>query len=231
MIFPRAVGQPWGQEAMPGLSPLLYRVCRGILRQTWARLHPVRVEGLEHLPPAGPVIICPKHQRWEDILAVGLALPPPLYYIAKAELFVHPGVREFLRALGGVPVNRADPRATLSSFRQLLPLLKNRARLVLFPEGTYVPGRVGPGKHRLIQWLLKLQGENGLAPLPFLPVGLSYQLAGPRWSVTVRLGAPRLATGPKEAKTFTRALMADIARLSQTFLTPEGKGQGVAGET
>lgn len=199
---------------MPGLCPPFYRVCRDILRQTWARWHPVRVEGLEHLPPAGPAVFCPKHQRWEDILAVGLAIPLPLYYIAKAELFVYPGVREFLRALGGVPVNRADPRATLSSFRQLLPLLKNRAYLVLFPEGTYVPGRVGPGKHRLIQLLLKLQGENGLAPLPFVPVGLSYQPSAPRWSVTVRLGAPLTSRNPKEAKTFTQALMAEIARLS-----------------
>lgn len=216
---------------MPGLSPFLYRLCREILRQTWGRLHPLRVEGLKHLPPAGPVILCPKHQRWEDIVVVGLALPPPLYYIAKAELFVHPGVREFLRALGGVPVNRADPRATLSSFRQLLPLLKNRARLVLFPEGTYVPGRVGPGKHRLIQLLLKLQGENGLDPLPFVPVGLSYQPAGQRWSVTVRLGPPRTACGPQEAKDFTRALMADIARLSHALPVTEGKGQGVAVDT
>jgi 1-acyl-sn-glycerol-3-phosphate acyltransferase len=200
---------------MPGLIPGFYRLCRGILRHTWARLHPVRVEGLKHLPTAGPAIICPKHQRWEDILAVGLALPPPLYYIAKAELFVHPGVREFLRALGGVPVNRAEPRATLSSFRQLLPLLKAGAFLVLFPEGTYVRGRVGPGKHRLIQMLLKLQNVNGLRPLPFLPVGLHYQpeTHPRRWSVTVRVGSPRYARHHGEAREFTQDLMADIARL------------------
>lgn len=200
---------------MPGLSPILYRTCREILRQTWARLHPVQVLGLEHLPASGPVIICPKHQRWEDIIAVALALPPPLHYIAKAELFVHPFVREFLRALGGVPVDRQNPRATLSSFRQLLPLLQARAYVVLFPEGTYVRGRVGPGRHRLIQMLLKLRENNGLGSLSFVPMGLAYQPEALRFEVTVQLGPPLTAPRASEALDFTQALMEDIARLSR----------------
>jgi len=200
---------------MPVLSPTLYRVFRQVLRHTWERLHPVRVEGLEHLPAEGPAIICPKHQRWEDILAVGLALPPPLHYIAKAELFVSPFQREFLRALGGVPVDRQNPRATLSSFRRLLPLLQDKAYVVVFPEGTYVPGRVGPGRHRLIQMLLKTQERDGLGLLPFVPVGLSYRERSSGWDVTVRMGAPLKALGAGQAPALTQALMGEIARLSQ----------------
>uniref|UniRef100_A0A7C3V814 1-acyl-sn-glycerol-3-phosphate acyltransferase n=1 Tax=Desulfobacca acetoxidans TaxID=60893 RepID=A0A7C3V814_9BACT len=200
---------------MSFLSPTIYRVCRGLLRYTWARLHPVEVQGLEHLPAAGPAIICPKHQRWEDILAVALALPPPLYYIAKAELFVTPLQREFLRALGGVPVDRRNPRATLSSFRQLLPLLQEKAYIVLFPEGTYFRGRMGPGKHRLVQMLLKLQERHGLGPLPFVPVGLSYETSRrpSGWSVAVRLGPPLSAPGAGQAAALTQALLEQIARL------------------
>jgi 1-acyl-sn-glycerol-3-phosphate acyltransferase len=202
---------------MSSLSPVIYRFCRGVLRYTWARLHPVEVEGLEHLPASGPAIICPKHQRWEDIIAVGVALPPPLYYIAKAELFVTPLQREFLRALGGVPVDRQNPRATLSSFRQILPLLHHKAYIVLFPEGTYFRGRMGPGKHRLVQMILRLQERNGLEPLPFVPVGLSYE-NGPRssgWSVTVRVGTPLSAPGAKQAEALTQAIMEKIAGLCQ----------------
>jgi 1-acyl-sn-glycerol-3-phosphate acyltransferase len=199
------------------LSPITYRFCRGILRYTWARLHPVQVEGREHLPASGPAIICPKHQRWEDIIAVGVALPPLLHYIAKAELFVTPLQREFLRALGGVPVDRQNPRATLSSFRQLLPLLRENAYIVLFPEGTYFRGRMGPGKHRLVQMILKLQEQNGLQPLPFVPVGLSYEssLRAAGWGVTVRVGTPLSAPGAKQAEDLTRAIMENIARLCQ----------------
>ena len=202
---------------MSSLSPVIYRFCRGVLRYTWARLHPVQVEGLEHLPASGPAIICPKHQRWEDIIAVGVALPPPLYYIAKSELFVTPLQREFLLALGGVPVDRQNPRATLSSFRQILPLLQQKAFIVLFPEGTYFRGRMGPGKHRLVQMILKLQEQNGLQPLPFVPVGLSYKSSSRSsgWSVTVRVGTPLFAPGSKQAEAFTQAVMEDIARLCQ----------------
>lgn len=200
---------------MSTLSPTIYRFCRGLLRCTWGRLHPVRVEGLEHLPATGPAIICPKHQRWEDIPAVGLALPPPLYYIAKAELFVTPLQREFLRALGGVPVDRQNPRATLSSFRQILPLLQQKAFIVLFPEGTYFRGRMGPGKHRLVQLILKLQERHGLAPLPFVPVGLSYETNSKSsgWSIAVRLGPPLSVSGHHQAGALTQAVMEQIARL------------------
>jgi 1-acyl-sn-glycerol-3-phosphate acyltransferase len=202
---------------MPSLSPTIYRFCRGVLRYTWGRLHPVQVEGLEHLPAMGPAIICPKHQRWEDIIAVGVALPPLLYYIAKAELFVTPLQGEFLRALGGVPVDRQNPRATLSSFRQLLPLLQQQAYIVLFPEGTYFKGRMGPGKHRLVQMILKLQEQNGLGPLPFVPVGLAYENS-PRssgWRVRVRVGTPLSVPGAKQAEGLTQAIMEKIARLCQ----------------
>ena len=174
----------------------------------------LEVQGLEHLPARGPAIICPKHQRWEDIPLISMALPPPLHYIAKVELFQKPFVREVLGAWGGVPVDRQNPRATLSSFRRLLPLLNQRAFIVLFPEGTYVVGRAGPGKHRLIQLLLKLQGQEGLGFLPFVPVGVAYEPRAWGYTVHVKLGPPLLAPGPRQAPALTDALMDRIARLS-----------------
>ncbi|HZE20620.1 MAG TPA: lysophospholipid acyltransferase family protein [Desulfobaccales bacterium] len=196
------------------LSPSFYRLSRVLTRQTLGRRFALRVEGLEHLPVPGPAIICPKHQRWEDIPVIGMALPPPLHYIAKVELFKRPVIRELLGAWGGVPVDRANPRATLSSFRRLLPLLSQHAYLVLFPEGTYFVGRVGPGKHRLIQLLLKLQGQNGLGFLPFVPVGVAYEPRGWGYQVHVQLGPPLLAPRFRQAQALTEALMGQIARLS-----------------
>lgn len=193
------------------------------MRHTWARRHPLRVEGLEHLPSSGPVILCPKHQRWEDIITVAVALPPPLHFIAKAELFTIPGQREFLRALGGVPVDRQNPRATLSSFRGLLPLLQQKAYVVLFPEGTYVRDGVGPGKHRLVQMILKLQGKNGLGPIPFVPLGIRYepQPRSSSWGVRVRVGPPLMSSEAGQAVGFTQAITAAIGRLCQGPAKPE----------
>jgi 1-acyl-sn-glycerol-3-phosphate acyltransferase len=195
------------------LSPNFYKLGRLLTRGTFCRLYRLRVQGLEHLPASGPAIICPKHQRWEDIPMIGAALPRPLHYIAKVELFHYPFIKELLGAWGGVPVDRQRPRSTLSSFKKLLPLLEQQAAIVLFPEGTYVPGRVGPGKHRLIQMLLKLQGQNGLGPLPFLPVGLSYHPSFPGYEVEINLGPPLSAPDPRQAQVLTRTLMERIAGL------------------
>jgi 1-acyl-sn-glycerol-3-phosphate acyltransferase len=196
------------------LSPTFYRLGQWLVRQTLGRFFTLQVEGLEWLPAKGPAIICPKHQRWEDIPVIGTALAPPLHYIAKAELFQQPVIRQVLRAWGGVPVDRNNPRATLSSFKRLLPLLLKGDFIVLFPEGTYFVGRVGPGKHRLIQLLLKLQKQNGLGYLPFVPVGVAYAPRSRGYTAHVKLGAPLIAPGPRQAAALTEALMARITRLS-----------------
>jgi 1-acyl-sn-glycerol-3-phosphate acyltransferase len=194
-------------------SPRFYALGRWLTRHTLGWWYRIRVQGLEHLPLEGPAVICPKHQRWEDIPVIGVALPRPLHYIAKAELFKYPLQRELLGAWGGVPVDRDHPRATLSSFKFLLPLLKGRAFIVLFPEGTYVRGRVGPGKHRLIQMFLKLQGKDGVGTLPFMPVGILYKPRRLGYEVEVKVGPPLRATGPQEAVELTQALMEAIAQL------------------
>ena len=194
-------------------SPNFYFLGRWLVRQTLGRVFRLQIQGLEYLPATGPAIICPKHQRWEDIPMIGAALPLPLHYIAKAELFRQPFIRELLGAWGGVPVDRQRPRATLSSFKKLLPLLEKGACIVLFPEGTYFRDRVGPGKHRLIQLLLKLQGQNGLAPLPFIPVGLTYRPRDLGYDVALNIGPSLSSPDSRQAMALTDSLMDRIARL------------------
>jgi 1-acyl-sn-glycerol-3-phosphate acyltransferase len=196
------------------LSPNFYRICRWLCCQTLGRYFSLEVRGLENLPAQGPAIICPKHQRYVDIPLIGMAVPPPLHYIAKAELFQQPVIRELLGALGGVPVDRQKPRATLSSFKRLLPLLQERAYVVLYPEGTFFLDRVGPGKHRLIQLLMKLQHRDGLGLLPFVPVGMAYHPEPKGCRVEINLGPPLRAAQQKQALALTSELMAQIGRLS-----------------
>jgi len=197
------------------LSTPFYNLSRQLADFTFGRFYRLEITGQQHWLPTGPAILCPKHQRWEDIPVVGLAFSSPLYYIAKVELFRHPGLRRLMLALGGVPLDRTRPQATLSSFRYLEYLLHQRQYLVLFPEGTYIKGRVGPGKHRLIQLLLRLQNRDGLSPLPFLPVGIAYQPQPPGYRVRVQLGPPVYAPGPAQARELTQTLMAQIDQLSK----------------
>jgi hypothetical protein len=61
---------------------------------------------------------------------------------------------------------------------------------------------------------LKLQGQEGLGFLPFVPVGVAYEPRVWGYTVHVQLGPPLVAPGPRQASALTDALMARIARLS-----------------
>jgi 1-acyl-sn-glycerol-3-phosphate acyltransferase len=65
------------------LVPWFYLGLRWLTGQTLQRYFRLQVEGLEHWPQQGAAVICPKHQRWEDVPIVGLTFPRPLYYVAK----------------------------------------------------------------------------------------------------------------------------------------------------
>ncbi len=175
----------------------------------------------EPLPEEGPAVILPKHQAWTDIPLVYLSFPIPLYYVAKRELFRYPGIRLYLRLAGGVPLDREQSIRTLESIKQLTALLRNLEKVVIFPEGTYVPNVVGPGKSRLIQFILKLQTELE-RPVPFYPMGIRYGARkGWRRRVDIRIGSPLFAEEESEASVLTERIMKEIGRLSGLPLRSE----------
>jgi 1-acyl-sn-glycerol-3-phosphate acyltransferase len=190
-----------------------YMGMRWLTQQTFQRYFRVQVEGLEHWPRGQAAILCPKHQRWEDVPIVGLTFPRPLYYVAKVELFHSLASRRLCEAMGGIPLDRQRPQATLSTFRTLQTLLRRQEQLVLFPEGTYFPDEVGPGKYRFIQLLLRLQKHLPQARLPFIPLGITYLPDQPGYQVRVRIGPALTATDPKRAQDLTWEVMAAIDRL------------------
>jgi 1-acyl-sn-glycerol-3-phosphate acyltransferase len=187
------------------------------------------VHGVEHIPHRGPAIILPKHQYWTDIPIVSLALRPQLNYVAKVELFRIPSVSILLSLLGGIPVDREKTTKTTDAFRYLLRLLRGKEYVVIFPEGTYYPGEVGKGKSRLIQMILRWQGDREVLDadtrsdhIPFIPMGIHYARKGLRKTATVKVGRPIFAEGEAEAPRLTNQIMESIARLSA--LSREGAG-------
>jgi 1-acyl-sn-glycerol-3-phosphate acyltransferase len=198
-------------------SNLFYKLVRGFGYPFLRAVYRIDVEGRENLPSAGPGIILPKHQYWTDIPVVALAAWRPISYIAKQELFVYPGIRHFLAALGGIPLDRGNPVKTLDSFRHLDQLLKEKEFIVLFPEGTYYPNCMGRGKHRLIERILRVQEKMGWREdqvISFIPVGIRYMGQGMRKEVRVRIGKPLFFDGKKNAQEFTGVIVGEIAKLS-----------------
>jgi 1-acyl-sn-glycerol-3-phosphate acyltransferase len=198
-------------------SNFLYKFIRIIGHPCFHSLYRIRIEGQKNIPAEGPGILLPKHQFWTDIPIVGLAAWRPVSYIAKQELFIYPGVRHFLSAMGGIPLDRGNPVRTLDSFRHLEKLLTEREFIVLFPEGTYYPRCMGRGKHRFIERILRFQekmGWHGDRAISFIPMGLRYHGKKLRTKVDVKIGLPVHADGKVGAQEFTQIIVEEIAKLS-----------------
>lgn len=170
----------------------------------------IETAGLENLPRDRAFILLCKHQRWEDIPLLGVAAPRPLYYIAKYELFKNALSNRFFSALGGIPLNRQRPLESRRFLQATIDLLEKGEGVVIFPEGTYYPNKMGPGQVGLVKFVLSR------LKLPFIPVGIHYA-ARPRRKrihVHIKFGHAFQADSNLPADTFVHHMMKEIATLS-----------------
>ncbi len=96
-----------------------------------------RVSGREHLPSAGPHLLCPNHQSYLDAFFLAAALPfrvfRNLFFVGASEYFANPLMRWFAKKINLVPV---DPDANLLRAMQAGAFgLRHGKILILFPEG------------------------------------------------------------------------------------------------
>lgn len=159
----------------------MYWLARNLLYGCIRLLFRLRIEGREHLPPSGPVILYANHGSWLDIPLLGAASNRIIRFMAKAELFRVPVLGALIRFLGAFPVHRGE--ADRQAVKQALAILKEGGVLGIFPEGTRSKtgqiGRAEPGTAYLL-W------KSGAIAVP---VGISsrYGLFGP---IVVRVGPP-----------------------------------------
>ena len=83
---------------------------------------------------SGPLIVAANHVSYLDPPALGCALPRPIRYMAKAELFRIPVLGATIAALGTFPVDRG--KGDLQAVRRSLAVLDNGGAIGIFPEGT-----------------------------------------------------------------------------------------------
>src|ERR1051326_569600 len=67
--------------APPAAPPLVYRLLRDPVRRVLERHFDFRVEGVEHLPETGPVIIAAKHQNYLDGVVLAAAGARPIAFL------------------------------------------------------------------------------------------------------------------------------------------------------
>ena len=134
---------------------------RGLARMYFG----LRLEGTEHIPAAGPVVIAPNHQMYADPILVTIPVLRPIYYMAWNRLFEIPALNWMIRRLRAFPVEleSSDPRAT----REAARLLQAGQAVMIFPEGKRsVDGSIG----RFKLGAFRLAASLGV---PVLPVTIS----------------------------------------------------------
>jgi len=175
-----------------------------------------RVEGLENVPPSGPLLLVANHLNLVDPPVLGALLPRRIVFVAKEELFRMPLVGWIVKWYGAFGIKRGQ--ADLQALRTAVSVLRSGGVLGMFPEGHR--SRTGKMQEAYAgAALVALMGEA-----PVLPVGIdgTDRLRSPlslltRPAITVRVGPPFTLDayrgrrgGIEEA---TRHMMARVASL------------------
>jgi 1-acyl-sn-glycerol-3-phosphate acyltransferase len=192
----------------PGRNERVLRIIKILARVVLTPFFRLEVVGAQNLPADRAFILLAKHQRWLDIPLLGLATSRPLYYIAKSELFKNTLSHWLTSALGGIPLNRQRPLESRRSLNATIELLETGEGVVIFPEGTYYRGQMGPGQTGVIRFVLSR------LKLPFIPVGINYAGGGWRVRVRIRFGKAFHPEPALPVDKFIGHLMTKIAKLS-----------------
>lgn len=137
---------------------------RGLLRCAGCRL---TVKGEENLHKHPVAVYAANHTSYMDTPVIFALLPFQFRILAKKELWPIAFIGWYLDRSGQIPINTANPHATLSSMGLGIKALRGGMPLFVFPEG----GRTADGRLRPF-----LSGAAYLAiraQVPLVPVALS----------------------------------------------------------
>jgi 1-acyl-sn-glycerol-3-phosphate acyltransferase len=220
MARPTAVVARAHTASPPPLAPFLYRALLVPIRLALARFFELSVDGLEHLPAAGPYIIAANHHNYLDGVVLAAAAPRAIAFIVMPRVYratpLHP---LFHRHVGSIPITLERP--DVGGLRRALGALEGGGIVGIFPEGPFsVRGRLEPGLPGV--GLLALRSGTTVVPAGIR--GTYEALRGRRFYIprraplAVRFGPPRRFSvddgRDRDARTrVTARIMDDIAAL------------------
>ncbi|GAB4496375.1 MAG: lysophospholipid acyltransferase family protein [Anaerolineales bacterium] len=179
------------------------------------------VDGVEHVPAEGALILLMNHLAFVDSLAVIHSLKRDVVPLAKVEVYQYPLINIFPRLWGVIPVRREG--MDLRAIRMALNVLDTGDAILIAPEGTRSPqlqrGKEGiaylAARSQAILQPVALEGSPGFPTLPFTR----------RWrgeGIRVKFGRPfRLRTVPQRLSREQLREITDESMLMLAELLPE----------
>lgn len=167
------------------LKKISHAVIRWVLNGIFSGFYRLHVEGAEHIPDTGAVIVAPNHKSSFDPPIVGVAIKNRLvHYMAKAELFKNPMFGWVLRKMGAFPVKRGT--VDRMAIKQAVRELKNGHVLGIFPEGTRIKK---DGLGRFHSGMASLALMTGVPIVPVAVLGTS-TLPKKKETIAILIGEP-----------------------------------------
>ncbi|MEV8266560.1 lysophospholipid acyltransferase family protein [Microbacterium sp. NPDC076911] len=175
-----------------------YAMGRMVITPLARLIYRPRIEGRGHVPKSGPVIFASNHLSFIDSIAIPVAAPRPVHFLAKSSYFEGPGFKgwvsnQFFSAIGAIPVQRGAGKAALDALDQQRRLLDQDRAVALYPEGTRsLDGRLYKGRTGVA--FLALQTGAPVVPVGLvgtdlvMPVGA--KMPSVKHRITVRFGEP-----------------------------------------
>ena len=191
------VAWAWGRPVLGGSTAIATRL---------------RSYGTDRIPQSGGVVLAFNHFSWIDISCVGWACKRNIYFLAKVEAHVVPGLGQLIRSFGTLAVRRGE--SDRDAVRRMREVVRDGNALGVFVEGTRqrngVPGHVQPGAAMVALQedvpvvCAAIHGSQYWKPGNFAPVSIA-------WGEPMRFeGLPRGGKGYREA---SEQIEAELGRL------------------
>ncbi|MBQ2717682.1 MAG: 1-acyl-sn-glycerol-3-phosphate acyltransferase [Clostridia bacterium] len=113
---------------------VFYSVVRTIFGPLYKLFLPTKKLGYKEQPFDGSTVVICNHLSNFDCATLTTSFKKQSYFLAKKEVFKNKFVGAILRGMGGISIDRDKPE--FSEIKNTLKLLKERKRLIIFPEGT-----------------------------------------------------------------------------------------------
>jgi 1-acyl-sn-glycerol-3-phosphate acyltransferase len=185
----------------------------GLARGWGMRVH---AHGVENVDPRGTYVFMANHLSHVDIVALFVALPMDVGFLAKKELRKVPFLGQAMVAGGHVFIDRGRHDRAVQALDEAAEQVAAGASIVVFPEGTRGhEERVQPFKKGGFHLARKAQ-------VPVVPIGLRgtrsvmarNDLVIRPGDVHVHIGAPMVPSDYPDADTFAQAVRERIAELA-----------------
>ena len=203
------------------LKDWLYRLCITMQRFILRLFADWQVNGVENVPPMGPLIIIANHQSNFDPPLLSASIPRRVFFLAKSGLFLGHVVTWFLRSYGAFPVNREG--ADIRAYRWVISQLRAGNPVVLFPEGTRSRNGMGRAKAGIAQ--IALQSQASILPVGIVGthrLGTWMRVFNPTGKITVNIGQV-FSVPPIEGRPNKELLdsISDMIMLRVAMLVPD----------